>query len=81
MVKMIDLIEEFCEYRAYSCERLDGRVSGNDRQKAIDRYIYNYVSYICIDYWVYWYEYVCRYVCTYVCLYMSLSYVCTCTFF
>ena len=33
MVKMIDLIEEFCEYRQYSCERLDGRVSGNDRQK------------------------------------------------
>ena len=33
MVKMIDLIEEFCDNREYSCERLDGRVSGNDRQK------------------------------------------------
>ena len=66
MVKMIDLIEEFCEFRNYSwyaftpippsitlpthcrtspnppvlpfSERLDGRVSGNDRQKAIDRF-------------------------------------------
>lgn len=34
-VKMIDLIEEFCDFRGYSCERLDGRVSGNDRQKVI----------------------------------------------
>lgn len=38
MVKMIDLIEEYCEHYRYPCERLDGRVSGNDRQKAIDRY-------------------------------------------
>lgn len=77
MVKMIDLIEEFCEFRNYTwyvcmrpcifplshpcihplishtyahthtpvtplcspfSERLDGRVSGNDRQKAIDRF-------------------------------------------
>ncbi|CAN0169884.1 unnamed protein product, partial [Ectocarpus fasciculatus] len=33
MVKMIDLIEEFCEFRQYSVERLDGRVRGNERQK------------------------------------------------
>ena len=33
MVKMIDLIEEFCEFRHYSVERLDGRVRGNERQK------------------------------------------------
>jgi superfamily II DNA or RNA helicase len=38
MVKMIDYIEEFCDFRGYPCERLDGRVSGNDRQKAIDRF-------------------------------------------
>ena len=38
MVKMIDFIEEFCEFRGYKCERLDGRVSGNDRQKSIDRF-------------------------------------------
>ena len=36
---MIDLIEEFCDFRGYSCERLDGRVSGNDRQKVIMMYI------------------------------------------
>ena len=38
MVKMIDLVEEYCEHRKFRCERLDGRVGGNDRQKAIDRY-------------------------------------------
>jgi superfamily II DNA/RNA helicase len=38
MVKMIDVIEEFCEARGYPVERLDGRVQGNDRQKAIDRF-------------------------------------------
>lgn len=38
MVKMLDLIEEFCECRKYNMERLDGRVSGNDRQKGIDRF-------------------------------------------
>lgn len=38
MVKMIDIIEEYCEYMKYPCERLDGRVSGNDRQKGIDRF-------------------------------------------
>ncbi len=46
MVKMIDVIEEFCEYRKYSCERLDGRVGGNDRQKAIDRYNKNANSFV-----------------------------------
>jgi SNF2 family DNA or RNA helicase len=38
MVKMIEIIEEFCEFRKYSCERLDGRVPGNERQKSIDRF-------------------------------------------
>jgi chromodomain-helicase-DNA-binding protein 7 len=41
---MIDLIEEYCEFKKYPCERLDGRVSGNDRQKAIDRYLSIYLS-------------------------------------
>ena len=41
---MIDIIDEFCEMRKYPCERLDGRVSGNDRQKAIDRFVLNYFS-------------------------------------
>lgn len=38
MVRMIDVIEEFCEFKKYPCSRLDGRVSGNDRQKSIDRF-------------------------------------------
>lgn len=38
MVKMIDFIDEYCESRGYSHERLDGRVKGNDRQKSIDRF-------------------------------------------
>ena len=38
MVKMLDLLEEFCEMKKYRVERLDGRVHGNDRQKAIDRF-------------------------------------------
>lgn len=46
MVKMIDLIEEYCEYKEYSVERLDGRVSGNDRQKGIDRFNKNADSFV-----------------------------------
>ena len=38
MVKMLDILDEYCEYRGYPCERLDGRIGGNDRQKAIDRF-------------------------------------------
>eukprot|EP00601_Ochromonadales_sp_CCMP2298_P021910 CAMPEP_0173321264 /NCGR_PEP_ID=MMETSP1143-20121109/29311_1 /TAXON_ID=483371 /ORGANISM="non described non described, Strain CCMP2298" /LENGTH=703 /DNA_ID=CAMNT_0014264991 /DNA_START=1 /DNA_END=2108 /DNA_ORIENTATION=+ len=38
MVKMIDFVDEYCEFRKYQCERLDGRVAGNDRQKSIDRF-------------------------------------------
>jgi len=43
---MIDFIEEYCEYRGYSVERLDGRVSGNDRQKGIDRFNKNEDSFV-----------------------------------
>jgi len=38
MVKMLDLISEYCEFREYPYERLDGRVRGTDRQKSIDRF-------------------------------------------
>ncbi|KAG7355569.1 SNF2/helicase domain containing protein [Nitzschia inconspicua] len=38
MVKMLDLISEYCEFRNFPHERLDGRVRGADRQKAIDRF-------------------------------------------
>ncbi len=38
MVRMLDLISEYCEFRNYPHERLDGRVRGTDRQKSIDRF-------------------------------------------
>ena len=37
MVRMLDLLEEFCVARRYHVERLDGRVAGKDRLKAMDR--------------------------------------------
>jgi chromodomain-helicase-DNA-binding protein 7 len=38
MVKMLDLMSEFCDFRGFKYERLDGRIRGNERQKAIDRF-------------------------------------------
>jgi SNF2 family DNA or RNA helicase len=38
MVKMLDLISEYCEFRDFKYERLDGRIRGSERQKAIDRF-------------------------------------------
>jgi len=38
MVKMLDFIAEYCEFRSFPFERLDGRVRGTERQKAIDRF-------------------------------------------
>lgn len=38
MVKMLDLIAEYCEFREFAYERLDGRIRGTERQKAIDRF-------------------------------------------
>ena len=38
MVRMLDLISEYCEFRKFHFERLDGRVRGTDRQKSIDRF-------------------------------------------
>jgi SNF2 family DNA or RNA helicase len=38
MVKMLDLISEYCDFREFPYERLDGRVRGTDRQKSIDRF-------------------------------------------
>lgn len=37
-VKMLDLISDYCEFRNFNYERLDGQVRGNERQKAIDRF-------------------------------------------
>jgi SNF2 family DNA or RNA helicase len=38
MVRMLDLISEYCEFRSYRYERLDGKVRGTERQKSIDRF-------------------------------------------
>lgn len=37
-VKMLDLISDYCTFRDFRHERLDGRVRGTERQKAIDRF-------------------------------------------
>lgn len=38
MVRMLDILEDFVKYRKYPFERLDGRIRGNERQAAIDRF-------------------------------------------
>jgi len=38
MTKMLDLLEDFMEYCGYKYERIDGGITGNDRQDAIDRF-------------------------------------------
>uniref|UniRef100_A0A7S3JXU5 Uncharacterized protein n=1 Tax=Aureoumbra lagunensis TaxID=44058 RepID=A0A7S3JXU5_9STRA len=38
MVKMLSILAEYCQYRSYSYEVLDGRVRGDERQKSIDRF-------------------------------------------
>ncbi|TMW56968.1 hypothetical protein Poli38472_002893 [Pythium oligandrum] len=35
---MLDIIEDLCQMRGYSIERMDGSVRGNSRQAAIDRF-------------------------------------------
>ena len=38
MVRMIDVISDYCEFRGFNYEVLDGRVNGSERQKSIDRF-------------------------------------------
>mmetsp|Transcript_8034 Transcript_8034/g.14724 ORF Transcript_8034/g.14724 Transcript_8034/m.14724 type:complete len:1068 (+) Transcript_8034:2422-5625(+) len=38
MVKMLDILGEYCHMRDFPYERLDGSVTGMDRQSAIDRF-------------------------------------------
>lgn len=38
MIRVLDLLEELCEKRRFPVERLDGRITGNQRQQAIDRF-------------------------------------------
>lgn len=38
MVRMLDILEDYAQYRKYPYERIDGSKRGNDRQAAIDRF-------------------------------------------
>eukprot|EP00698_Gefionella_okellyi_P020055 TRINITY_DN6248_c0_g1_i1.p1 TRINITY_DN6248_c0_g1~~TRINITY_DN6248_c0_g1_i1.p1 ORF type:complete len:1850 (-),score=436.56 TRINITY_DN6248_c0_g1_i1:95-5080(-) len=38
MTRVLDILEDYLTYRKYKYERIDGRVRGNDRQAAIDRF-------------------------------------------
>jgi len=38
MVKMLNIIAEYCDLRDFNHERLDGNITGNERQKSIDRF-------------------------------------------
>lgn len=35
---MLDVLQDYLRLRAYHCERIDGNITGNDRQAAIDRF-------------------------------------------
>lgn len=52
MTKMLDLLEDFLENEGYKYERIDGGVTGNMRQEAIDRfngepYVYTLQKLLC----------------------------------
>ncbi len=36
-IGMLDMVQEFLSLRGHKHERLDGRTTGNERQKSIDR--------------------------------------------
>lgn len=38
MTKMLDILEDFLEYEGYKYERIDGSITGSQRQDAIDRF-------------------------------------------
>ena len=38
MTRMLDILEDFLEYLGYRFERIDGNVSGPERQHSIDRF-------------------------------------------
>lgn len=38
MTKMLDILEDFLEFCGYKYERIDGSITGSDRQDAIDRF-------------------------------------------
>ena len=38
MTRMLDIMEDFLEYMGYKFERIDGNVTGPERQQSIDRF-------------------------------------------
>lgn len=38
MTKMLDILEDFLEHLCYKYERIDGGVTGGERQQCIDRF-------------------------------------------
>lgn len=38
MTKMLDILEDFLEFEMYKYERIDGGITGQQRQDAIDRF-------------------------------------------
>lgn len=38
MTKMLDILEDLCENEGYRYERIDGSITGQLRQDAIDRF-------------------------------------------
>ena len=38
MTRVLDLLEDFLTYQGYDYERIDGGITGADRQQAIDRF-------------------------------------------
>ena len=38
MTKMLDVLEDFCENEGYKYERIDGSITSQARQDAIDRF-------------------------------------------
>lgn len=37
-VRVLDLLEDYCEHRNFDTERIDGQINSADRQEAIDRF-------------------------------------------
>ena len=70
MTKMLDILEDFLEHLGYQYERIDGSITGSERQQSIDRFNGRFHSKTCIH----WRCCACIYMspCT------AVMYICTC---
>jgi len=52
MTKVLDILEDFLEFEGYKYERIDGGITGSQRQDAIDRFnglsAVQFMVYLCI---------------------------------